>query len=255
MGRLKLACLAVGILGATPVLADNPEIGTAAFTKNSVTGRLAAERRQLKVGDRIFQSEAISTGNDAGAQLLFRDETVLNMGPDSSVVLDTLIYDPTRHEGKMAIKAVTGAFRFVTGSGPKNGYKIQTPSGTIGVRGSIVQFWIASNQLKLQVDEGAAYFCTVDVSPSDIQKVERERTQVRGCADLDTPGTYLVVTGRRISETRSVYGPSTTAPPGTSSPPNQYQQFLDTQKFTPPPPPPPSPPGVLPNGLQNRPRP
>jgi len=137
-----LPLLALAGLAAHAQAATSPQIGTAAVTKNSVTGALGSTQRTLKRGDGVFQNESIKTGKDAGAQLLFRDETALTMGPESHVTLDKLVYDPDKKTGEMSIRAVSGAFRFVTGSGPKGGYKIQAPVGTIGVRGTIVQFII-----------------------------------------------------------------------------------------------------------------
>lgn len=165
------------------------EIGTTAVTKNSVTGLLGNAQRTLKRGDGVFQNESIATGKDAGAQLLFRDETALTMGPESRVTLDKLIYDPDKKTGEMTIRAVTGAFRFVTGSGPKAGYKVETPVGTIGVRGSIFSFWISGLQLTLQLDEGGAYFCGATK-----------------CVELDKPGTYVVVTSTQVGNSQSKYG-------------------------------------------------
>ncbi len=177
-----LAAFTAHAQAATP-----PQIGTAAVTKNSVTGALSGAQRTLKRGDGVFQNESIKTGKDAGAQLLFRDETALTMGPDSHVTLDKLVYDPDKKTGEMSIRAVSGAFRFVTGSGPKGGYKIDTPVGTIGVRGTIIQFIIKDRWLWVSLTEGAAVVC---VSPTS-------------CVTLDKPGTYAVTNGSQTSSPQS----------------------------------------------------
>ena len=182
-----LPLLAIAGLAAHAQAATPPQIGTAAVTKNSVTGALGATQRALKRGDGVFQNESIKTGKDAGAQLLFRDETALTMGPDSHVTLDKLVYDPDKKSGELSIRAVSGAFRFVTGSGPKAGYKIETPVGTIGVRGTIVQFVIKERWLWVSLMEGAALVC---VSPTS-------------CVTLDKPGTYAVTSGSRTSSPQS----------------------------------------------------
>jgi hypothetical protein len=81
---------------------------------------------------------------------------------------------------------VSGAFRFVSGSGPKQGYSIHTAMGTIGVRGTIIQFWVTPGQIVLQLDEGGALFCAG-----------------ARCVGLDKPGTYLVATATQISAPQS----------------------------------------------------
>ena len=181
----SLLALAAGATGAQA--ATSPQIGTAAVTKNSVTGALGATQRTLKRGDGVFQNESIKTGKDAGAQLLFRDETALTIGPDSHVLLDKLVYDPDKKTGEMSIRAVSGAFRFVTGSGPKAGYKIETPVGTIGVRGTIVQFIIKDRWLWVSLTEGAVVVCITPTS----------------CVTLDKPGSYAVTNGRQTSAPQS----------------------------------------------------
>jgi hypothetical protein len=168
--------------------ATQPQIGTTAIAKNSVTGLLGNEQRSLKRGDRVHQDESIATGRDASIQILFRDETALTMGPDSKVILDKLVYDPSKKSGQMTLRAVSGAFRFVTGSGPKEGYTIKTPVGTMGVRGTIVQFWIRGQQLTLQLDEGGAFFCGTSK-----------------CVELNKPGTYVIVTAGQPGNTQSKY--------------------------------------------------
>jgi son of sevenless-like protein len=78
---------------------------------------------------------------------------------------------------------VSGAFRFVSGSAPKGAYTIKTPAGTIGVRGTIIQFTIIGNVVTLSLIEGGTTFC---ITPSQ-------------CTDLNKPGTYVVVTGDQVS--------------------------------------------------------
>ena len=184
LSALALICATVPAHAATP-----PQIGTAAVTQNDVSGTLGRDRRALKRGDGVFQSESIVIGKGAGAQILFRDETALTMVPESRVTLDKLVYDPDKKIGEMTLRATSGAFRFVTGSGPKAGYKIETPLGTIGVRGSIFQFWIRGQRLVLQLDEGGAYFCGATK-----------------CVELNQPGTYVVVTGTQVGNSQSKYG-------------------------------------------------
>jgi hypothetical protein len=192
MRTLPLVLIAAGSVAAVEAhAAGELRVGTAAVTQNSVTGLLGKEQRTLKRGDGVFQNESITTGQNAGAQLLFRDETALTMGPESRVILDKLIYDPDKKTGEVTIRAVSGAFRFVTGSGPKAGYKIQTPVGTIGVRGTIFHVLIRAlgptTQVVLQVDEGGAYICGATK-----------------CVDL-VQGSYVVVTGNQVGNSESKY--------------------------------------------------
>ena len=59
------------------------------------------------------------------------------MVPDAKeyIRLDKFVYDPKKGSGSVAVDAAKGAFRFVTGSQKKGNYKVNTPYGTIGMRG------------------------------------------------------------------------------------------------------------------------
>ncbi|HEY7608190.1 MAG TPA: FecR domain-containing protein [Alphaproteobacteria bacterium] len=164
-----------------------PRIGAAAIIDKAVSGSLGTTERELKRGDAVFQDETITTGKESNAQLLFTDETALTMGPDSKVVLDRLVYDPDKKSGELSLRAVSGAFRFVSGSGPKEGYTIKTPAGTIGVRGTIVSFNIvqslAGTIVTLTLYEGITTFC---ITPTQ-------------CSELNKPGTYIIIAGGQFS--------------------------------------------------------
>lgn len=175
---------AASVAAGSAHAATEIRIGTTASAKNDVTGLLGAAQRRLKLGDGVFQNESIATGTAGSAQILFTDETALTMGPNSRVTLDKAIYDPGKRKGELVIRATTGAFRFVTGSGPKEGYKIETPVGTIGVRGTIIEFLLRDQWLYLSLTEGGTYVCT----------------QAQVCTELTKPGTYLVTNGSNTGQ-------------------------------------------------------
>lgn len=148
------------VLAAAPAFGQGADrIGITAAAQNEVQGSLGAVRRPLNVGDGISQNEQIRTGANSAAQLLFRDETTLSMGADSVLVLDKAVYDPQKGGAEIAVRAVSGAFRFVSGASPSNNYRIMTPSGTIGVRGTIVDIEIVREIILAIVRQGQAEYC------------------------------------------------------------------------------------------------
>jgi hypothetical protein len=176
--------LAIGALAsASPAAADIIRVGTTALSKNDVNGEIGPQRRKLKIGDGIFQNELISTGSAAQAQMLFLDQTVLTIGPESRVVLDKAVFDPQKRTGEVSLRAVSGAFRFVSGSSPSDKYTIKTPQGTIGVRGTIIEWSIRNNLLTLILHQGAATYCA----------------QATTCTTLNQPGTFITSDGVRYS--------------------------------------------------------
>ena len=93
-------------------------------------------RRTLSIQTDVFSSERLETQKAAWAQIRFRDDTDFRVGGSSVVVLDKFVYDPQKKTGELVLNVGQGMFRFVTGTMNKDGYKIQTPSAVIGVRGT-----------------------------------------------------------------------------------------------------------------------
>jgi len=166
--RFLLATAAIVTLGGQGVSAAD-RIGTAAAVKNRATGTLGTTTRQLKSGIGVFKNERVDTARDATAQLIFSDETALTVGPNSSVTLDEFVYDPSSNTGKAVINATKGAFRFISGSTDPRSYRIKTPVGTMGVRGTIVDFFfLANGALVAILVEGAFQFTTNGIPPKTI---------------------------------------------------------------------------------------
>ena len=186
MRLMFAAAAAAAILASSGGAGADTRIGSAAIIKNDVSGVLGPNQRPIKSGDGVFQDETVATGKDSNAQLLFIDETTLSIGAESKVVLDKVVFDPEKKTGEVTLRTVSGAFRFVTGSAPKQGYTIKTPAGTIGVRGTILTWTIVGDVLTLWLHEGSTVFC---LTPDN-------------CKVLDKPGTYIIVTGNQVSATQ-----------------------------------------------------
>ena len=169
MRRMLLAFTAMAACSglATGWAQTFPHIGLTSATKNEVIV-VGDSNRGLKTGDTIFQNQHIRTGRDSAAQLLFRDETSLTMGPNSALVLDKAVYDPEKHVGEITVRATSGAFRFISGSSPSTNYTINTPAGTVGIRGTWIEFLLENGGIRLIVRHGLAVFCP---TPSQCTRV------------------------------------------------------------------------------------
>ena len=72
-------------------------------------------------------------------KVMFLDETNLSLTEHSEVTIDEYIFDPNPTKSKLAISFVQGTARFATGRlglVPKENIVINTPTATIGVRGT-----------------------------------------------------------------------------------------------------------------------
>jgi len=123
--------------------ASEPEVGTAVLIKNKVTGKLGAEERVLQTGFRMYRNELVRTGPQAQAELKLDDNTKLALGPDAELLLDEYAVAASSDTKTIALKILKGTLRFLTGNNASKSYKIETPSATIGVRGTVFDVYVA----------------------------------------------------------------------------------------------------------------
>ena len=108
----------------------------------SIRKEAARSGKPLRLGDPVFANDAITTGADSSVRITFRDQTNLALGPSSRVVLDRFVF---AGDQEFAVSATRGAFRFTSGSLNKQAYKVSTPTATMGVRGTVVEFRVDRN--------------------------------------------------------------------------------------------------------------
>ncbi len=71
-------------------------MGKARTGKGDIVVVRAGQKILLKVGDRLYQKDTIRTGKDSAVRIIFEDNTVLSLGPNSEMVIDEYIFAPKR---------------------------------------------------------------------------------------------------------------------------------------------------------------
>jgi hypothetical protein len=120
----------------------------------------AAGKHVLTVGEDVFIGDLITTNASGQVQIKFDDGTELVVGPASSLRIEDYLLRSDGSAGKFAINALGGTFRFVTGSAPKNRYQIETPTGTIGIRGTAFDFNVDRKATQVLVYHGTTILCS-----------------------------------------------------------------------------------------------
>ena len=118
--------------GAVPIGTVSELSGSASVTRDGSTQALA-------VGDPVFQDDLVATQPGASLTITFVDETVFSLSGDARLVLDQLIFNPGGSGNQLILSLAKGTFAFVSGAISDNegpGLRIDTPVGTIGVRGT-----------------------------------------------------------------------------------------------------------------------
>ncbi|MDT8342810.1 MAG: FecR domain-containing protein [Thermohalobaculum sp.] len=148
--------LAAGVAGAAE------QIGEAKAVIDSATAEGNVGERALVSGAEVFFGERVKTDSVGEAQLLFKDGTRMVIGPNSNLVLDQYVFRSGAADNQFVVRAFSGAFRFITGSGPKDAYLIHTPAATIGVRGTSFDFSVTPGETNLLLMHGGATVCSND---------------------------------------------------------------------------------------------
>ncbi|MEO5808302.1 FecR domain-containing protein [Devosia sp.] len=115
--------------------------------------------RTLVVGDDISVGDRVVTGRSGQVQILFSDQTRLVVGPSSSLLIEQYLMRNDGSAEKLAIKALGGTFRFITGHSAKSAYQINTPTAAIAIRGTKFDFLVTGDQTLVMLYEGALTAC------------------------------------------------------------------------------------------------
>ena len=132
--------------------------GTAVGVDPDAVARLSADR-VLHVGEDVSVGERIITGKSGQVQILFDDSTRLVVGPGSSLLIETYLMASSSTAQKIAIDALGGSFRFITGNSPKSAYSIDTPTASIAVRGTEFDLVVTPKTTGVMLYEGALTLC------------------------------------------------------------------------------------------------
>jgi FecR protein len=134
-----LAAVSLGAVAATWASARADTIGTAGAVNTTSSGTLpAGPTRVIEIGAQVVANEKIQTSATGSVQVLFIDKTTLNVGPNSTLVIDRFVYNPATTNGELALSLGKGVLRVVGGAATHSeGATIRTPIASIGLRGGI----------------------------------------------------------------------------------------------------------------------
>lgn len=174
--RRSLCCgAAIATLAATAALADQQIGNVVQRDFNGARGlRVASATADDLIFDHdVFAGETVKTPGSASTVIRFEDKTQIQVGANSTIVLDRFVYDPSSGTGDAAIKFGTGVFRFITGDiKNKDAVKLTTPTTSLTIRGTKFILAVGTDgSTTLGVIEGA-----VDVAPCGGAEPVRENS-------------------------------------------------------------------------------
>lgn len=133
---------------------DDPNaIGAVVAIRGDCTATDAAgQARNLAMKGYIFKKDTVKTGDRGRLQIVFLDNSTISLGRETTMTIEEYAFNPGKKEGAMVTQVKEGVFRVMGGAITKiapEKFKTETPTATIGIRGSF--YACRLTQLRLEV--------------------------------------------------------------------------------------------------------
>lgn len=93
------------------------------------------------IGTPIYQGDVIETDENGAVNIMFVDQTTFAVSEDARLAIDEYVFDPATQSGTTNFSVLKGVFVFTSGligREDPDDVMINTPSGSIGIRGTII---------------------------------------------------------------------------------------------------------------------
>jgi hypothetical protein len=141
------------------------QVGSTVSAEQTIEGQSAIGNRTIATADPIYRDEKLRANETGLGQFELGDGTKLVLGRNAQITVDKFVTGGGGRPASIALNAVAGSFRFITGHLDKNAYRIITPQGTIGVRGTAFEGTIVGPQINLLLMNGQVWFCNRNAAP------------------------------------------------------------------------------------------
>ncbi len=112
-------------------------------TVQKASGTVAIVRQgqtiSATVGLEIRENDTLRTGPNGSIGVRFNDDTLLSLGPESTLVIDTFVFAPRERKFSIALRMIRGTAAYLSGLISKlapDSAHFETPTASIGIRGT-----------------------------------------------------------------------------------------------------------------------
>lgn len=139
---------------------DQSPVGAVEEVKGHATvTRADGSVETIMNGTPIYQGDVIETDAAGAVNIVFMDETSMSVSANARLAIDEYTYDPSTESGTTNFSVLRGLFVFTSGligRDDPDDVKIDTPVGSIGIRGTIIAGEInPGGESNISVLEGA----------------------------------------------------------------------------------------------------
>ncbi|BBO82916.1 hypothetical protein DSCO28_34820 [Desulfosarcina ovata subsp. sediminis] len=116
-------------------------VGVVKTVDGNVTILRQSETITVVDGMEIHQADVVRTGSNGTVGLVFSDDTLISMGPDTEISVDDYLFEPLEKKLSFVVRLMRGTISFLSGQMAKlspESVQLIMPAATIGVRGTHV---------------------------------------------------------------------------------------------------------------------
>jgi len=135
--KMTLLCVIVLVV-ATSAHAQS-EAGTVAAVVGSLGVYRGGTWQTAGIGVPVFVGDRLRTGANDLAKVVFRDDSILDLAPDTELTLDKQVVDLDKHRFESLVRVAKGKVRAWVSESyrqPRARYEVETPTAIAGVRGT-----------------------------------------------------------------------------------------------------------------------
>ncbi len=152
---LIMLCLAAPLSSA---YAEIQGVATVVALRGTVVAQgKGGAARNLSLKSQIFQEDVLKTDKTGQLQIMFTDNSIISLGRDSEMKIAEYRWQPEQKDGALRTQVKEGTFRVMGGAlakeAPQN-FKTETPTATIGIRGSMYTFVATKDSLSVLFQGG-----------------------------------------------------------------------------------------------------
>ena len=131
--------ISAALLSAFVASAWANDVGQVKVTKGVVHVEREGARIPAVVGMPVREADRLVTGADGTVGVTFADNSLLSVGPNSTLAVDKFSFNSSTHEGRFDASLQRGTLAVVSGKMVKqspDAMRIRTPASILGVRGT-----------------------------------------------------------------------------------------------------------------------
>jgi hypothetical protein len=220
----------------------------------------------------VYLMDRIETMERSKVKILMKDESVITLSEKTELHINEFVFSPVEKERRSVFKMLRGKTKFLVGRlmGFRSHYRVDTPTATIGIRGTLFIVWTAIDSAGRHVTFVLPLEGSLDTNAIGIpDKIVEVNAGNVGQIGMNVPPTYTIATEQTIQQALQGTDVLLILPRDKEVldkmgiPPREINEIR--REVTPPPPPPPppvtiepirrEPPSPAPPAVQTLPRP